>query len=225
MFDSRSLTFPCSLFNPLSIHYLTPENVENEKISEECYKILKRIPKMNLKRGQRRPLKSKATRGKWFLYKQKNDYTSLLLSFEGADETIIERFLYKTENTTKECLSLMPDVEAFYQKLDTKIKNYGIHSLKNNTSLDGISKIEFSESLFKEGKSFGFDSKSKISPTLPRLEEENHSANDNLSIPMCPSVIKDQSGMTEKLNNTPDFNIGTPDKAQPRTKASTHSTH
>lgn len=205
----------------LRINFLTQENVENEKISEECYKILKRIPKMKLKRGQRRPLKSKATRGKWFLYKHKNDYISLLLSFEGADETIIERFLYKTENTTKESLSLMPDFEAFYKKLDAKIKNYGIHSLRNNSSLDGISKIEFSESLFKEGKSFGFDSKSKISPNLPRLEEEDDgSVDSNLSIPIFPNVLKEKSGISEKLNNTPGFDAGTPEKIETRTKAS-----
>ena len=172
---------------------------------------------MNLKRGQRCPLKSHATRGKWFVYKHKNDYLSLLLSFEGADETIIERFLYKSESTTKECLSLMPDVESFYNKLDAKIKNYGIHSLKNNSSLNGISKIEFSESLFKEGRSFGFESKTKISPGLPKLEEEPTFEDEDLRVPMCPEI--QDTGARVTLDNTPSFEIGTPEKNQARTKA------
>lgn len=77
---------------------------------------------------------------------------SLLLAFPNTDEKLIERFLSKAENALNEGKKFWPDREAFEEFLNNKIKKYGVHLLRDESILPGISRIEFSESIFKESE-------------------------------------------------------------------------
>lgn len=98
--------------------------------------------------------------GKWFLLLDAEDTLSLVLAFPNADESLIERFLAKTTNALKEAQQLLPDRERFICHLDEKVKRYGLHCLRDQSNLNSLSKIEFSESLFQE---------SQISNAVPEM--------------------------------------------------------
>jgi hypothetical protein len=74
----------------------------------------------------------------------------MLLSFPQSDENLVERFLLKMRNTLKEVESINGselDLESF---LTSKIVKYGIHHLKDMSSLCEIGKISFNENLFDQ---------------------------------------------------------------------------
>ena len=105
---------------------------------------------MHIGEGERVPMITKLIPGKFFAYKDINGFLYVLLTFPNSNESLLERFLYKTENVIKRQLALIPDEPSFLKSIDMKIRVYGVHHLKDKTPLQNISKINFTNSVFQE---------------------------------------------------------------------------
>lgn len=133
----------------MNIHILIQDCKSQQRIEKEAEKIIKLIPKVNLKLGQRLPIHSKVNQGKWFIFRNEKNIYSILLSFPQSDENLIERFLLKMRNTLKEIESIKSSQKNFESILTNKIIKYGIHHLKDISALHQIEKISFNDNLFE----------------------------------------------------------------------------
>lgn len=136
------------IFNYFNKHFLISDCKSQHKIEKEAQKIIKLIPRVNLKLGQRLPIHSKVNQGKWFIYKNEKNIYSMLLSFPQSDENLIERFLSKMRNTLKEVGNVKDSGLDLQSYLTNKIIKYGIHHLKDMSTLNQIGKLSFNENLF-----------------------------------------------------------------------------
>jgi hypothetical protein len=164
----------------LNIHILITDCKSQQKIEKEAEKIIKLIPRVNLKLGQRLPIHSKVNQGKWFIFRNEKNIYSILLSFPQSDENLIERFLLKMRNTLKEIESIKDSQQNFESILTNKIIKYGIHHLRDISALHQIEKISFNDNLFESNNRvqknvLEDESTGTFSNELPKNDTENFS--------------------------------------------------
>lgn len=177
------------MFIFLNIHILIADCKSQQKIEKEAEKIIKLIPRVNLKLGQRLPIHSKVNQGKWFIFRNEKNIYSILLSFPQSDENLIERFLLKMRNTLKEIETIKDSQQNFESILTNKIIKYGIHHLRDISALHQIEKISFNDNLFENNRA-----KKNV------LEDES---TETFSNELAKNDIQNFSELKPKYDQTP----------------------
>lgn len=125
---------------------------ENKKILIEAKKLVKFAVKTNIRKGERRPVNSKCTQGKWFLYKGRSQMLSLVLAFAGTDEAAVGRLLRKVDSAVWEWGEEFENQRKFKKHMDKVLLNYGFANFENANLIIGPGKVIVEEvTLGKEG--------------------------------------------------------------------------
>ena len=104
---------------------------EDKKILLEARKLVRFVMKRGITEGERRPVKSKCTQGKWFLRKGRSQMLSLVLAFAGTNESSVGRLLRKVDSAVWEWGEEFENRRSFTRHLDKVVMNYGFANFEN----------------------------------------------------------------------------------------------
>lgn len=125
---------------------------EDKLIQKESSKLLKILPKLRLKIGQRLPINSKVTQGKWFIQLVQADLLVLVLTFAGSDELSVGRLLIKITTALLEGYQELENPRKLKQDIDKVIRNYGFYNFESKNLVVPPCKVVLEETVLnKEG--------------------------------------------------------------------------
>ena len=104
---------------------------EDKKILLEARKLVRFVMKRGIAVGERRPVKSKCTQGKWFLRKGRSQMLSMVLAFVGTSESSVGRLLRKVDSAVWEWGEEFENRRSFTRHLDKVVMNYGFTNFEN----------------------------------------------------------------------------------------------
>jgi hypothetical protein len=123
---------------------------EDKHIQKESSKLVKMLPKLRLKLGQRLPINSKVTQGKWFIQLVQPDMLVLVLTFAGSDEMSLGRLLIKITSALLEGYQELENPRRLKQDIDKVIRNYGFYNFESKNMIVPPSKVILEETVLNE---------------------------------------------------------------------------
>ena len=195
---------------------------EDKRIEKEAQKLLKYIKKMKLKVGQRVPIGSKVTQGKWFIQLVSQNLIILVLTFTGTDEVSVGRLLKKVEFTLKEKEEEMENTKKLKTDIDKVIRNYGFYNFENRNIITGPSRVILGETVLSEEGLVEENMIKKFKTVRKVVNMEKISKQAEMEFKTCdsPVLIKALQDLPKPSNRIEDFfrseRLVTPKKKCPR---------
>jgi hypothetical protein len=172
---------------------------EDKRIKKESSKLVLSLQKMKLKVGQRLPINSKVSQGKWFIQLVQKDLLILVLTFAGSDEVSVGRLLKKITSALSESIQELENPLKIKNDIDKVVRNYGFYNFESKNIVVPPSKVVLEETLVNRE---GFIKENKLhnTKTVRKIKEfANRNYQEEVNSKMIPDFSTCESPLVELI--------------------------